>query len=150
MSQNLSAHFTLREAARSDYAARHGIDNTLPSIYYDNARAIAENILEPVRLNFGIPFSPNSWYRGGTLNSAIGGSKKSQHCTASAVDIEIPSITNMELAIWISENLTFDQLILECYTDNEPSSGWVHVSYAKENRNQILRYNNGEYKQGLM
>lgn len=145
---HLSEHFTIREAGRSEYAIRNGIDNTLPSIFYENAMNIAHYILEPIRENFGA-FSPQSWYRGNKLNELIGGSNKSQHCTASAVDIEIPGITNLELALWIEKNLEFDQLILEMY-DGSPSSGWVHCSWKKAgNRNECLRYNGKEYLKGL-
>ena len=28
------------------------------------------------------------------------------------------------------EELEFDQLILEFYRDNEPTSGWIHCSYS--------------------
>lgn len=148
-STNLSPHFTIRESERSEYASRNGIDNTLPSIYYNNARDVAYFILEPVRRKFKIPFSPQSWYRGEALNKAIGGSLKSQHMTASAVDFEIPGISNLEVAEWIRDNLEFDQLILEFY-NGQPSSGWVHCSYAKgKNRNKCLRFDGKEYIGGL-
>ena len=57
----------------------------------------------------------------------------------------------MELAVWIRDNLEFDQLILENYNPNRvskitgkkegPNSGWVHVSYSAvgDNRKQVLR-----------
>lgn len=146
---NLSEYFTAKEASKSDYALRNGIDNTLPEIFYENAKNLAYYILEPIRENFG-KFSPQSWYRCNKLNELIGGSKKSQHCTASAVDIEVPGVTNLELARWIRDALEFDQLILEHYQNNDPSSGWVHVSWKKAgNRNECLRYNGKEYLKGL-
>ena len=52
---------------------------------------------------------------------------------------EIPGVDNRELATWIKNELEFDQLILEFYRDNEPSSGWIHCSYStNSNRNQSL------------
>jgi len=46
----------------------------------------------------------------------------------------------MELAMWIKNNLNFDQLILEFYKDGEPNSGWIHVSWnGDSNRNSTLR-----------
>ena len=36
---------------------------------------------------------------------------------------------NPELALWISKNLDFDQLILEFYDGKDPNSGWIHCSY---------------------
>ena len=42
--------------------------------------------------------------------------------------------------MYIKNELEFDQLILEFYRDNEPSSGWIHCSYStNSNRNQSLR-----------
>ena len=59
---------------------------------------------------------------------------------AAAADFEIPGVDNRELAKWIRSELEFDQLILEIYKDNEPSSGWAHCSYSTDhNRHQSLR-----------
>lgn len=147
---NLSPHFTKAEAEKSHTAIRLGINNTLSEEHERNARNVAVHILEPCRRHFDKPFSPNSWYRGEELNKAVRGSKRSQHCTASAVDIEIPGVSNMELAQFIVENCEFDQLILEFYDGVNPASGWVHVSYAQNNRGEVLRTANGkQYEKGL-
>ena len=59
---------------------------------------------------------------------------------AAAADFEIPGVDNLDLAIWIKNNLDIDQGILEFYREGEPTSGWIHCSYAKEdNRNQWLK-----------
>jgi zinc D-Ala-D-Ala carboxypeptidase len=63
----------------------------------------------------------------------VGGSKTSDHCKGQAADIEIPGIANADLAVWIMDNLTYTQLILEFYTPGVPDSGWVHVSYDPAN-----------------
>ena len=47
------------------------------------------------------------------------------------------SITNKMVFDYIKENLTFDQLIFEFGTKDNPD--WVHVSYSKTNRKQVLR-----------
>ena len=53
--------------------------------------------------------------------------------------IEVPGVSNYEVAKWITDNCDFDQVILEFYTPGIPDSGWVHVSYKKEgNRKSIL------------
>ena len=74
---------------------------------------------------------------------AIGSSVNSQHVAddgAAAADFEIPGVDNRELAKWIRSELEFDQLILEFYKDNEPTSGWIHCSYSTDhNRHQSLR-----------
>ena len=51
---------------------------------------------------------------------------KSQHAKGQAADFEIFGIANAELAKWITENIDFDQLILEFHNPEEPNSGWIH------------------------
>ena len=137
---NISRHFTLREACRSMTADRCGIDNTAPPEVAKNLILVAENILEPIRHYFDIPFSPSSWYRCLELNKAIGRKPTSQHVKGQAVDIEVPSLSNLKLAQWINHNLDFDQLILEFYNEDDPMAGWVHVSYVspEDNRREVL------------
>lgn len=135
----LSKNFTLSEFTKSQTALRMGIDNTPEGEHLEAAMALFENVVQPVRDNFG-PTTINSGYRGPDLNSAVGGSSTSQHCKGEAVDIEVPGVANAEVAEWIQDNLEFDQLILEFYTPGIPDSGWVHVSYKRdgENRKQVL------------
>ena len=143
---NFSKHFTLDEVTESNTARELELDNTLPSIYYMNAINVANMILEPIRKHFGKPFSPLSWYRGESLNKAVGGSKNSDHMTASAVDLRIPGVPLMELAEYIKKELDFDQIILELLG----SPGWVHVSYRKDgNRRQVLTKVPSGYVSGL-
>ena len=134
----LSKNFTLQEFTKSQTAERRGIDNTPVEGHLENAKALFENVVQPVRDNFGVTVI-NSGYRSGDLNYAIGGSNTSQHCKGQAVDIECPGTSNYDVAKWIEENLDFDQLILEFYTPGIPDSGWVHVSYKSEdNRKGVL------------
>jgi len=145
----LTRHFSIAEAEKSHVAIRHGLDNTLPEHYRDNAVNVARHILEPCREHFGKSIVPSSWFRGAELNAAVRGSRNSQHCTASAVDFEIGGVDNMKLADYIADNLEFDQLILE-YFDGSPSSGWIHCSYAQNNRGSILRTRDGKtYEKGI-
>lgn len=135
----LSKNFTLQEFTKSQTALRQGIDNTPEGEHLEAAKALFENVVQPVRENFG-PTVINSGYRGPALNEAVGGSSKSQHCKGEAVDIECPGVPNADIAQWIVDNLDFDQVILEFYTPGIPDSGWVHVSYRAdgENRKSIL------------
>ena len=143
----LSKNFTLKEFCKSQTATRHGIDN-IPTNeeIIKNIKAVAKNILQPIRDYFEIPFSPNSGYRSPELNQLLKSKPTSQHCLGQAVDIEIPTIDNMELAGWISENLEYDQIILEYYKQGEPDSGWVHVSYFEgNNRKKFLAFDGKQY-----
>lgn len=135
----LSKNFSLAEFTKSQTAERKGIDNTPKGEHLDAAIALFENVVQKVRDHFG-PTVINSGYRSPELNDAVGGSATSQHCKGEAVDIEVPSVPNGDLAEWIRDNLDFDQLILEFYTPGIPDSGWVHVSYKTNgpNRKSVL------------
>ena len=148
----LSEHFTLGQMTHSETALRKHIDNSAPVSALPGLTRLCVCILEPVRAHYEQPFSPYSAWRTVLLNQVIGGSKNSLHCKARAVDIEVPGVSNYDLAVWISENLAFDQLILECYTEGQPTSGWVHVELKKDdvaNRHLLLTYRDGIYVTGL-
>ena len=144
----LSKHFTLNELTRSALAVRHGIDNTPDEVALSNLRRVAAQILEPVRLHYNIPFSPSSGFRCLAVNRLAGSGDTSQHVKGEAVDFEIPTVPNMDLALWIKAKLTFDQLILEFHDVDVPDSGWCHVSLKKENnRQQCLIFDGKAYKE---
>ena len=145
----LSANFSLRELSRSSTASRRGIDNTSGPDVIAALTTLCENVLQPVRDHFGVVMV-NSGYRSLALNTAIGGSKSSQHMKGEAADIEVGA-DNLELAHWIADNLDFDQLISECYEAGIASSGWVHVSFKPSgNRKQCLTFQRGAgYTAGL-
>ena len=67
------------------------------------------------------------------MNASVGGSKTSDHCKGMAADIEINGIANGDLAQHIVDTYKFTQVILEFYTQGVLDSGWVHVSYDKDN-----------------
>jgi hypothetical protein len=141
---NLSPHFTLREFVKSQTALRRGIGNNPDDTEIKNLIALCENVLEPVREHFKKPVRINSGFRSPDLNSAIGGSKTSQHMTGEAADFEISGVDNLEIAKWIRDQLDFDQLILEFYEPGIPSSGWVHVSYRRPNRRDHFTITKGK------
>lgn len=130
---NLSANFTLKELTKSDTATRLGLDNTPNDEALENLKLLCEKVLQPVRDHFGKSVTVNSGYRSPESNAAVGGSKTSDHCKGQAADIEIDGLPNPELAQWIMDNLDYTQLILEFYTQGQPNSGWVHVSYDPNN-----------------
>jgi zinc D-Ala-D-Ala carboxypeptidase len=152
---NLSQNFSLAEMTKSETALRLDLPNDPEPDHLENMKALAENVLQPVRNYFGMGVKVNSAYRHPDVNKAVGGSTTSDHCKGMAADIEIPGIPNAELAEWIQDNLEFRQLILEFYTPGVPDSGWVHVSYnPADNKKQVLTAmkENGKtvYKPGLI
>ena len=147
----LSPHFTLSEFTKSQTAERNGIDNTPDDAQIERMKILCENVLEPVRDFFGKSFSPSSGFRSEALCTKIGSKITSQHAKGEAVDFEIPGLDNKDVAVWMIDNLQFDQLILEYYVPGEPNSGWIHVSYKGEgNRNEVLTMTKGAgYSFGL-
>ena len=146
----VSGHFSLAELTKSQTATRKGIDNKPTLDHIENLTELCTQVLEPTRRNFGKPMVISSGYRSEELCEAIGSSKNSQHAKGEAADFEMFGVDNKELAKYIKNNLVFDQLILEFYNPDDPSSGWVHCSYSKEeNRKQSLLYNGKDYTEWL-
>lgn len=148
---DLTQNFTLPQLCYSETASSNNINNTPTNDQIDNLKYVAENILEPIKAQFG-QVNINSGYRGDALNTVVGGTTTSQHLSGQAVDIEVPGVSNWDLANWIKDNLDYDQLILENCTNlkNDPNSGWVHVSFNKKgNRYQKLTIKNGSTRSGL-
>ena len=129
----LSENFSLQELTKSETALRLGMKNDPTEADIQNLKTLCEKVLQPVRDHFKMGVKVNSGYRHPEVNAKVGGSKTSDHCKGQAADIEIPSIANADLANWISDNLSYTQLILEFYTPGIPDSGWVHVSYDPKN-----------------
>jgi zinc D-Ala-D-Ala carboxypeptidase len=137
----ISKHLLLAEVTRSETAKRKGISNMPTPEHLENFKLLAEKVFEPIREHFGVPIHISSGYRSKALNTAIGGSLTSQHCSGEAIDIDMDgtSITNAQIFNYIKDNLVFDQMIWEFGTDKNPD--WVHVSYEStgKQRKQILK-----------
>ena len=95
---NLSQNFSLAEMTKSETALRLDLPNDPEPDHLENMKALAENVLQPVRNYFGMGVKVNSAYRHPDVNKAVGGSTTSDHCKGMAADIEIPGIANAELA----------------------------------------------------
>lgn len=152
MAHKLSANFTLEELCKSQVALRKNIDNSTddPAIVASLTR-LCEAVLQPLRDHFRMPFTPSSGYRCLELNRAIGSKDTSQHIKGEAADFEVPGVSNFDLATWVAENCEFDQVILEHYTQGDPSSGWVHCSVtAGQNRQARLTIGDQGTQQGLV
>ena len=137
----ISKHVSYNEGIRSNTAVRRGIENTPNDEQLNNMVKTAEEIFEPLRAYVGGPIKVNSFFRCLELNTAIGGSKSSQHMKGQAMDLDdtFGRATNAEMYEFIKEHLDFDQLIWEFGDDDNPA--WVHVSYVspEENRKRCLK-----------
>jgi len=130
---NLTKNFSLHEMTKSETALRKNIPNIPTKNTLANLKTLAEKVLQPVRDHYGVGVKVNSGYRSPDVNTAVGGSRTSDHCKGMAADIEIAGLPNAELAQYIKDNLKYTQLILEFYTPGISDSGWVHVSYDENN-----------------
>ena len=126
---NLSQHVTIAEFEHTS----HNISNKMNDVQIASATLLCTKVFEPLRLYLGRAITISSGYRSPALNRAVGGSATSQHKKAEAMDIKIGA----KGFHYIKDNLEFDQLIWEFGTDHEPQ--WVHVSYSKNNRKQVLK-----------
>ena len=127
-------YFTIKELCKSSTAIQKRINNSPDSESVNNLEQLVDNILDPLREEFGKPIKVNSGYRSPELNKAVGGAKTSQHVLGLSADITAGSrLENKRLFALIQQmNLPFDQLI------DEKSYSWIHISFSKNPRKQIL------------
>jgi len=133
----LSKNLSLAEVTKSVTAKRLGIDNTPDDWTKENLRQVAINVFQPLRDAFGCPIYVSSGYRSAELNTAIGGSKRSQHVEGRALDLDADvygRCTNAQIFNYIKDNLEFDQLIWEFGDESNPD--WVHVSFVYDGDNR--------------
>lgn len=151
----LTQNFSLHELTKSETALRHGLDNIPGQEEIDNLTLLCQQVLQPLRDAWGVGIKVNSGFRHPDVNAAVGGSKTSDHCRGQAADIEIPGVSNYDLAKYIEQYFDYTQLILEFYTPGIPDSGWVHVSYdinnlKKQSMTAVKENGKTVYKPGLI
>jgi len=133
----LSKNFVLSEITRSGTAKRLGINNGPDKEHLQNLQHLVTKVLQPMRDALG-PIRVTSGYRNPSLNRAVGGSRKSQHCKGEALDVQFwkdGTMCNEEIYRWVIKNdIEFDQMI------NEFDFSWIHISFTrtKKNRKQVL------------
>jgi zinc D-Ala-D-Ala carboxypeptidase len=127
MTMNLTPHFSLAEMTVSEWASRNGVSNNPGEAETAALKLLCEEVLEPIRANFGLPVIVTSGYRSPRVNKAIKGAPTSQHVKGQAADIRVPGIPNLTLCRWVHQHLNYDQLIYEF-----GETGWCHVSFDKD------------------
>ncbi len=127
-------YFTITELCKSFTAMQKGINNIPNSEIINNLKSLVKFILDPLRERYGKPITVNSGYRCPALNKAVNGSKTSQHVEGLAADITAGSSKENKILFELIQelNLPFDQLI------DENKFSWIHVSFSKNPRKQIL------------
>ncbi len=130
-------YFSISELCHSDTARRHNISNTPSLQVCRNLTLLTDNLLDPLREQFGQPVIVTSGYRCQKLNSLVGGSSTSQHMTGQAADITARNKQDNRRLFDLLKQMDFDQLIWEQGNKNFPD--WIHVSYkTTSNRHEIL------------
>lgn len=122
----LTEHFSLEELTRSQTAARKNLDNTPSPEVVEELKKVAL-VLEVIRKDLRAPIVVSSGYRSPEVNKAVGGSKTSDHMLGMAADITCPSVSTIDLAERIAEDMDdygVGQVIHEF-------GSWVHVSTKK-------------------
>lgn len=127
---NVSENFTIEELI----ATSKPFDNTPTFKETVNLCRLVFYFLQPLRNKLGKAITITCGLRMDKVNTASGGTKRSQHLTGNAVDINCKEMSKLDLFKFIANTMKFDQLIYEV------DANCLHVSFVseKENRNQIL------------
>lgn len=129
LEMHLTPHFKLKEFIQSATAIQNQIDNTPPPEELERLKALAENVLEPLRMQFGA-IRITSGYRCYRLNKMVNGARDSQHLYGEAVDIHCGSTEiGRKYYQFILENLNFDQMLLEFAGKKQKRIHCLHVSF---------------------
>lgn len=145
--ENLSPHFTYREATYSATARDRKIDNNPNPAQLEAMKYTAMKMEALRQILENRPLYITSWFRSFALNLAIGGAQSSQHSKGEAVDFKCPGFGSpMQICMRLLENkgiLKYDQLILE------PT--WVHVSFVPHGArgNELTWRAPGHYMPGI-
>ena len=113
--KKLSPNFTVYE-----FRCRDGSD----VVMIDESLVV---LLQCIREHFGKPITITSGYRTGTHNTAVGGSRSSQHLLGKAADIQVAGVSVEDVAAY-AESLMPDWGGVGRYPVKAGrTKGWVHV-----------------------
>jgi hypothetical protein len=95
----------------------------------NNLAALALNCLEPIKAKYPNVQITNS-FRQGEVSNGQKIPDRGQHGSGQAMDLQfrgVPAHSYFDIAVWISKNIPYDQLLLEYKVG---STVWIHVSFA--------------------
>ncbi len=89
----------------------------------NNLANLASNCYEPIKAKYPNVFVTNTFRQG---------NNQAQHGTGEAMDIQFKGVSPRDyydIAVWIKDNIAFDQLLLE----KNPKGCWIHISFHSGN-----------------
>lgn len=89
-------HFTINELCRSACAIAARFENKPTEFVKDNLIWFIENVLDPIRENYGLEIVVNSGYRCKKLNTLVHGNVNSYHMLGLAADIRTSVIDSVD------------------------------------------------------
>jgi hypothetical protein len=118
-----------------------------------NLANLCTNVWEPIKAQYPNAIMTNNLRTGNDIGAG-------PHGTGQACDIQfntsggvsIPPRDYYDIALWVKQNIAFDQLILEYHTARGPLTAWLHVGiYAgtgkkTQPQNRLLTMMNGTVK----
>lgn len=137
----LSKYYTLAELTTNvalkktgkPLVAQHGLTKGQIAC---NLKLLAVNCLDKIKEKYPTMVVTNAFRYPESSGSTAG---KSQHETGQAADIQFPGMTPSNyynIALWIKDNVPYDQLILE-YSAGLKGNPWIHISYNKSGNRPI-------------
>jgi hypothetical protein len=128
----LSSRFTLgRVTKKPGVVFQHDVNQTnvqgIPTKkIVENLKLLAANTLEPIYAKY-----PNAF-----ITNTFRPDSRTQHGRGQAADIQFRGVSKAEyynIAIWIRDNVPYDQLLLE-YKTTGSGLPWIHISFAVPQR----------------
>ena len=113
--KKLSPNFTVYE-----FRCRDGSD----VVMIDESLVV---LLQCIREHFGKPITITSGYRTGTHNTAVGGSRSSQHLLGKAADIQVAGVSVEDVAAYAESLLPGWGGVGRYPVKAGRTKGWVHV-----------------------
>ncbi|MET2951227.1 D-Ala-D-Ala carboxypeptidase family metallohydrolase [Vibrio owensii] len=134
-------NITRAELLKSDTAAKKGIDNTPTSQEHERHLCNTAWWLQELRTklrkikNRKLVIIISSGYRTPELNTAVKGSRTSDHMEGLAADFKVPGMTVAQVVEFIIENMDgYDQVINEY-------DRWVHVGLPRKQALKAVKVN---------
>lgn len=135
-------YFSVEELTASATALREGIDNRPNKCAYHLLHVLVDQLLDPIREEWGEPIVVSSGYRCKELNALVGGAKNSHHLLGCAADIiagnraDHRKLFRLIVKMQQQGQIHFTQLIWE------GDGRWIHISYVPSDlRCQVIGEN---------